>query len=105
MTRRLLVEPEAAAELEDAARWYEARAIGLGTASLTSVDITLTDLARWPEAGTILESPTTDPPLRRAPVRTFPYHVVYLPLDDALRILAVAHDRRRPDYRRQRLTQ
>lgn len=34
----------------------------------------------------------------RAPVRQFPYGVVYLVLDDTIRILAFAHERRKPNY-------
>ena len=31
-------------------------------------------------------------------VTRFPYHVVYLEVNDRIRILAVAHDRRKPGY-------
>src|SRR5439155_23809272 len=37
-------------------------------------------------------------PVRRAPVKRFPYHVVYLETSEAIRILAFAHDSRRPGY-------
>lgn len=76
----------------------------MGTAFLTAVDIAITELGRWPDAGVALESLTIDPPLRRVPVRRFPYHVVYLLTDHAVRILAVAHDRRRPDYWQHRIS-
>lgn len=36
-------------------------------------------------------------------VRRLPYHVVYLETAEELRILAVAHDRRRPGYWQTRL--
>jgi hypothetical protein len=36
--------------------------------------------------------------VRRLPVPRFPYHVVYMLHDDVIRILAVAHDYRRPGY-------
>ncbi len=36
--------------------------------------------------------------LRRLPLRRFPYSVVYAASADRLRILAVAHHRRRPGY-------
>lgn len=35
---------------------------------------------------------------RRAPVKRFPYHVVYLETPRAIHILAFAHDRCRPGY-------
>jgi hypothetical protein len=36
--------------------------------------------------------------VRRVPVPRFPYHLAYMILKDDIRILAVAHDRRRPCY-------
>ncbi len=36
--------------------------------------------------------------VRRVAVKRFPYHVFYLEAPEELRILAVAHDRREPDY-------
>ena len=63
-------------------------------------------------AGHVLDLPGTgqrvprlsaELPVRRLGVRRFPYHVIYLETRDELRILAVAHDRRRPGYWRSRL--
>lgn len=36
--------------------------------------------------------------VRRAGVHRFPYHVAYLVIEDEIRVLAIAHDRRRPGY-------
>jgi hypothetical protein len=41
---------------------------------------------------------TRDLEVRRLPVAGFPYHLIYLPRDDAIHVLAVAHDHRRPGY-------
>ena len=35
---------------------------------------------------------------RRFPLRKFPYSVIYYLRDDELRIVAIAHHRRRPEY-------
>lgn len=37
-------------------------------------------------------------PARRAPVPRFPYTVVYLVVGDAICVVAIAHERRRPGY-------
>ncbi len=37
-------------------------------------------------------------PVRKVPVKRFPYHVVYLPWEGACRMLALAHDSREPGY-------
>ena len=44
-----------------------------------------------------------DLPVRTMAVTRFPYHVVYLEHDSHIRILALAHDRRRPGYWKTRL--
>jgi hypothetical protein len=41
--------------------------------------------------------------VRRRAVQRFPYHVVYLELPTHIRILAIAHDRRKPGYWNDRL--
>ena len=51
----------------------------------------------------ILQNPTLHPPfqgeLRRINLRKrFPYHIIYEPLDDEIRILAFAHHRDLPLY-------
>ena len=41
---------------------------------------------------------------RRFPVSLFPYHVVYLPEEDDIYVVAFAHDRRQPGYWHGRMT-
>jgi hypothetical protein len=36
--------------------------------------------------------------VRRAPIKGFPYHLIYLETAEAIHILAFAHDKRRPAY-------
>jgi plasmid stabilization system protein ParE len=96
------IEPEAADELDQAVWWYESRRPGLGQELLAAVDECLDLMARWPGAGSLVPGLPPDLVVRRAPVRRFPYHVVYLDTESGIRILAFAHDRRRPDYWRSR---
>ncbi len=102
MNKPFRVEPEAAAELEQATLWYEGRRPGLGEEFLAAVDDCLDFVARWPVSGSLVPGLPRNLPVRRAPVRRFPYHVVYLETDSAIRVLAFAHDRRRPGYWRSR---
>lgn len=90
--------PEAAAELEDAAGWYEQEGSGLGIAFLAAIDETIELVARWPDAGTPVSGLPADLPVRRVPIPRFPYFVAYLASANAVQILAVAHERRRPAY-------
>lgn len=41
--------------------------------------------------------------LRRLPIRRFPYSIVYFQSGDVLRIVAVAHQKRKPGYWRGRV--
>jgi len=94
----LLTEPEASAELEDSAWWYESQQPGLGVKFLAAVDASTERISRFPRSGALF--PQTPPALevRRVSVKRFPYHVVYFETAEAIRILAIAHHRRKPGY-------
>lgn len=96
-------EDEANHEYRAAARWYEARRAGLGAEFLDAVDDTLRRIVLFPSAGAPVPRVPADLTVRRAPVKRFPYHVVYLKTEATIRVLAVAHDRRKPDYWRRRV--
>ena len=98
MSKPFRAQDEAAQELDYAARWYEERRPGLGPRFLASLDATLDRVRRFPRAGAAVPGVTPDLLVRRAPIKGFPYHVVYLETAEAIHILAVAHDKRRPAY-------
>ena len=89
--------PEAEAELEDAALFYESRMPGLGKSFAAEVERTIYLIREFPDAG----SPA-GPTRRRVLVSRFPYSVVYRHDAESVIILAVAHQRRSPGYWRQR---
>ncbi len=96
-------EDEADQEYRAAARWYEERRAGLGAEFLDAVDDTLRRIVRFPSAGVPVPRVPTDLAVRRAPVKRFPYHIVDLKTEAAIRVLAIAHDRRNPGYWRNRV--
>jgi toxin ParE1/3/4 len=98
VTKPLLVEPEASQELDAAARWYDDQGSGLGHRFLDAVAATMDRLVISPAAGARVPYVPSELAARRSPVERFPYHVVYLDTRDAIRVLAVAHNRRRPGY-------
>lgn len=97
MSLPVRVSEEADAEMIDGARWYESHRAGLGHEFLDEVDVVVTRIAETPRVGSPVPG-VADTEIRRRPVKRFPYHVVYLELPDHLRVLAIAHDRRRPGY-------
>lgn len=97
MSKPLRTEDEAIWELPDAIGWYEERKSGLG-AQFLAADATLDRIVRLPQTGAPVPHTPADLPVRRIPVKRFPYHVVYLETSESIRILAFAHDSRRPAY-------
>ncbi|MEJ2080403.1 MAG: type II toxin-antitoxin system RelE/ParE family toxin [Acidobacteriota bacterium] len=98
----LRIEPEASAELTEAAVWYEKQRTGLGRQFLRSVDAAVEFMGRFPGAGAPVPELSSELVVRRMPVKRFPFHVVYLERSGQIHILAFAHDRRLPGYWRSR---
>lgn len=98
MSRSIEFEPEASLELSHAASWYEDRRSGLGSDFLRAVDRTIQRLAQQRILG--LRLPPLEPAstVRRVAVPRFPYQIVFQVVDEAVRVLAVAHDHQRPRY-------
>lgn len=83
----------ARAELSQAVDYYEECEPGLGYEFLEEVYATIARVLQYPEAWSQLS-----PRARRCLTRRFPYGVIYQPKQDDVRILAIAHSHRRPEY-------
>jgi hypothetical protein len=84
-------------ELDEAIRWYEVQASGLGDAFLVEVLSAATRIAQYPEAWQLL-----DEGVRRCRLSRFPYGLIYVIEGGNVLVLAVAHLHRKPDYWRDR---
>ena len=93
MTPRLVLRPQAAAELLDARDWYEEQRPGLGGAFATEVDMVLSRIVQAP-----LAYPRVHGETRRALVRRFPYAIYFHAMPDEIVVLAVIHGRRHPRH-------
>lgn len=90
----------AAQDLAEAVRWYDRHRPGLGADLLDTVAAAIEQIRQHPGSG----SPRpTRPAVRQVRVSRFPYHVVYQHRTDDVRVIAVAHTSRRPEYWRHRL--
>ena len=96
-------EDEADAEYRLAGGWYEDRREHLGREFFDAVDATIDQIVAMPQAGALVPQMPPDLPVRRRAVTRFPSHVVYLEAPTRIRILAIAHDRRKPGYWESRL--
>ena len=90
----LVVAPAALAELHEAAAFYTLKAnVELGLAFVAEFERTANFLLDNPLLGAVFRGTR-----RRYTLRRFPYSIIYQIATDELRILAVAHHRRRPGY-------
>ena len=88
------VSPEAERELIDGAQFYAREANSqLGLALILEFERALDILRAYPRLGPVWRGPT-----RRFPLRRFPYSIVYQVAPEGIRVIALAHHRRRPGY-------
>lgn len=97
MIRSVLIHPGAEAEINEAADFYDLESPGLGDIFLDEVEHVIRGIREFPDAA---------PPLvgrvRKRVLAKFPYSLLYSITDDEVRVLAVAHHKRRPFYWRGR---
>lgn len=90
----LVIVPAALDELQRAADFYSTKA----SPELARAFIVEFERA----AGLVLSNPSLGTPfrprVRRYPLRRFPYNIIYQQTAGELRVIAVAHQRRRPGY-------
>lgn len=91
--RRLDIHRLAERELNAAARRYERESPGLGAELLDELQLSLESVLRFPLAGTQITEG-----VRRRLLRRFPFAVLYSVMPEAIRVLAVMHLKREPEY-------
>ena len=91
MNYKLIVRPEAEAELEDAYLWYEQQIVGLGSQFLLSVDAAINSIRRNPR-----QYPVVYKNIHRVLTRRFPYQIFFTVNDMHVVIIAVFHGMRNP---------
>jgi toxin ParE1/3/4 len=96
--------PEARAELFADVDWYDEREAGAGERFEAAVRAAIDAAVESPESCAVWPGWESEPVVRTKGVRDFPYRVVFFVRDDLLTIVAVAHAKRRPGYRRERVT-
>lgn len=84
-------------ELNEAAQYYESEVTGLGVALLAEVERSIKQIRDHPGA-----APFILKFVRRKLLRRFPYSIMYSVVDDTVRVLAIANQKRRPFYWRRR---
>jgi len=90
--------PPAEEEMAEASLTYEAASTRLGDDFLDDVQRVIDAVREYPSLG-----PGVGGKFRRVLLHRFPFSLIYTVESDAILIVAVAHQRRRPDYWRNRL--
>lgn len=85
-----IFRPAAAADVEEAYRWYESQQVGLGDEFLAAVSTVIESLVAPPERFPIVYRQT-----RRVNLRRFPYGLFYRIIDDQILVVACS-GRRNP---------
>ena len=91
MKRRTFVRPEAQTDIREAARWYEDREPGLGVRFLSEIRTSLQHIS-----DNALMFPIIEEEVRRALMHKFPYSIYFVSEPEAIAIIAVLHQHRRP---------
>jgi plasmid stabilization system protein ParE len=91
MTPRVLLRPEARADILETFLWYEERATGLGREYLRAVRVALAAIERAPQ-----QFPVALDDIRRVGLRRFPYFIFYVAGTAETAIIAVLHGHRDP---------
>ena len=97
MSPSLRLHEDAELELNDATDYYDRESDGLGDAFIDEVEAGFDRIRAYPKA-----SAEVALGVRKLVLARFPYSLVYEVRDDDIRILAVAHQRKRPYYWRGR---
>ena len=94
MTERAIeFDPRAERDVSAAVEWYDHHHRELGDQFVEKLDALLQQIAEYPRSYRPLESD-----VRRAILKQFPYAIYYQFTDAAIRVIAVLHTSRRPDY-------
>jgi plasmid stabilization system protein ParE len=96
--KQVTLHEEAAAELNEAAKYYEERVPGLGLLFLTALEEATEKVVANPEAFQLVGAE-----IRHKLLRRFPYSFLYVSESDRICVIAIAHQKRRPGYWSHRL--
>jgi toxin ParE1/3/4 len=101
--REVRFDPDAIEELENAVRWYEDQREGLSIELLDEIDDAIAAAAEGGPRCRSIDGVADELVVKRVLVHRFPYIVYFVEVAEAVRIIAIAHERRRPGYWKQRV--
>lgn len=91
--------PAAEAEFLDSVSFYNSKVPGLGAAFIDEFESLASLIGSFPTGWQV----ECKPNIRKAPLNRFPLSIIYREQKEDFQVLAVAHDKRRPQYWKPRL--
>lgn len=89
MNRRIILSPDAEADIASAIAWYRCIELSLGSRFKTDTRVTLRRIARFP-----YQFPLIEGTLRRVRLKRFPYAILFSLEKEGVYVKAVVHERR-----------
>ncbi len=98
MSKPVRLDEEAQNELDAAVQRYDHQTgrTEIGTELLDAVAQALLRLAERPASHALANGVRSELGVRRRLLRRFPFAIVFVELEDEIRVLAIAHSKRRP---------
>ncbi len=97
MSGKLSIHEAAEVEINEAADFYDLANPGLGNIFIDDLQSAIQNISQFPDSAPLIQGR-----VRKKLLIKFPYSIVYSVRPDGIRILAVAHQKRRPFYWRDR---
>lgn len=98
MSKQLIIRTDAHADMAEAALWHEEQGLGLGRDFLAKLDALFRLISDNPELFPIVHRGA-----RLAPLKRFPYLVIYKDFAEHISVVAVVHGARDPSHWQDRL--
>ncbi len=89
----VIFDPDAELEFLSAVEYYEECQKGLGRKFISEIQFAVDKITEAPFRYRVIRSP-----FRRYLVQKFPYGIMYTIEPDHIRVIAIAHTRRKPKY-------
>jgi len=100
VSQKLIIRPEAEADLAEGFHWYEERRAGLGFEFLAHVNSVLGKIEENP-----LRYPVAYRNVHQALIHKFPYKLLYLSEEEQTEVIGVVRVKRNPEYWKRRVSQ
>lgn len=97
MTRLFSIHEVAESEINEAADFYDLESPGLGSVFIEEVERAIENITQFPDA-----APSIRGRVKKKALLKFPFSIIYSVKPDEIRLLAMAHQKRRPFYWRGR---